>query len=116
MGLKMANNASITPEDLIEALRETDPYIETIFMEGGCYRFHLMLKRFWPYARPVITFDEGHVGTMIDGKVYDITGISVEPFRDMTESEKRAAAQWNFADQQMLKISECPACHEPIVI
>ena len=34
----------------ISSLSNSDPYIETIYKNGGCYQFHLILKRLWPNA------------------------------------------------------------------
>ena len=39
----------------IDALRQTDKYIEMIYMNGACYQFHLLLKTFFPESKPYIT-------------------------------------------------------------
>lgn len=100
---------------LINALRESDPYIKTIYSEGGCYRFHLMLKEIWPDAMPVINATNDHVGSLIDGEVYDIDGIVKWNYRDMDDSDIELAEGWSFAENNMLQIGECPMCEEPLV-
>lgn len=103
------------PLELIEALRETDPYIETIFTQGGCYRLHLMLKRFWPDALPVINATGDHVGSLIGGEVYDINGVSGWSYRPMDDDDAAKAEEWGFAKNAMLQVGECPICEEPIL-
>lgn len=105
----------ITPLALLNALRETDPYIATIYTEGSCYRLHLMLKRLWPEAIPVTNATGDHVGSMIDGEVYDINGIVDWSYRAMDDDDIEMAERWSFAKKSMLEVGECPACGEPIV-
>lgn len=59
----------------IRLIRCSSPYMmRKIFTEGGCYRFHLILKQVFPGATPWQTQDEGHVLTRIGGHFYDILG------------------------------------------
>jgi hypothetical protein len=106
----------ITPLALIDLLRESDPYIETIYMKGSCYQLHLILKKLWPDALPVTNAECDHVGSMIDGAVYDIRGLVNWSYRSMTEDELAMAEQWSFAENAMLQVGECPICDEPLVI
>lgn len=103
------------PAELIENLRKTDPYIEAIFMQGGCYRFHLFLKSIWPDALPMMSASRDHIGTQIGDKIYDIRGASEEDFAPATEDDMELASGWSFSKVMMLQIAECPVCEEPIV-
>lgn len=38
---------------LVNSLRETDKYIQSIFMQGGCYQFHLFIKKTIPKCKTV---------------------------------------------------------------
>jgi hypothetical protein len=105
----------ITPIVLIDALRESDPYIETIYMKGSCYRLHLMLKKLWPDALPVTNASGDHVGSVIGGVAYDINGVVDWSYRDMDYEDTKEAMQWSFANNSMLQIGTCPICEEPIV-
>ena len=59
----------------ITILRESDRYIETIYLNGGCYQFHLILKTFFSDCVAYINKDKDHVITLYKGNYYDITGI-----------------------------------------
>lgn len=39
------------------------------------YEYHKLLKRFFPEAVLVIQNDKRHCATLIDGKIYDVTGL-----------------------------------------
>jgi hypothetical protein len=100
----------------IDTLRNSDGYIETIYLHGSCYRFYLMLKEFFPECEPYINEIKDHVISKYKGKFYDITGeISGDKFTLMTESENIKASYWSFHKNYMLQITECPNCDEPIV-
>lgn len=102
--------------ELIKALRETDRYIPDIFTNGGCYQFHLFLKKLYPQSEPYITLDEAHIITLIDDKYYDINGETSEQCRPMNELDISVAKEWSFAKMHCLHIGECPVCEEPIVV
>jgi hypothetical protein len=107
----------ITPEKFIELLRNSDEYIEVIYLNGGCYQFHLILKEL--FGGEAWIKQANHIATMINNSLYDVTGeIDFEsekeywiPLSDIgsTEPEK-----WSFSKKAMLKITECPVCKEPI--
>jgi hypothetical protein len=103
--------------DFIILLRNSDSYIEDIYSKGGCYQFHLILKRLYPKCEAYIREDGGHVVTLYNGICYDITGIvnMVGRYREMTQQEHDEARTWSFANRCCLKIMECPNCEEPIV-
>ena len=108
-----------THEDLLQfirLLRETDRYIETIYLNGACYRFHLLLNQFLEGARPKITRDKKHIVTYWNGKHFDITGEVTHTFLQPTPSEIRVAEAWSFHKTKALQIGECPYCEEPIIV
>ena len=106
----------LKPLDIIVPLCSTDPYIQTIFSEGGCYRFHLFLQTLWPEATPVMCIESNHVATLIDGIAYDIDGVVAWPYKPMTQEDIAVAEKWCFADNAFLCIGECPVCEEPILV
>jgi hypothetical protein len=101
---------------LIASLRATDPYIETIYTRGSCYKFYLFLKGIWPEAIPVTNNKADHIGIIIDGVVYDINGLVEWNWRAMTTEEEAKAKEWSFAKNSLLQIGECEVCEEPIVV
>src|SRR5690554_6229035 len=101
----------------INALRQTDRYIEMIYMNGACYQFHLLLKTFFPESKPYISKEKDHVITKYAGRYYDITGeVSGNWYTPMTESEIDMASGWSFHRTKVIQIGECPHCEEPIVV
>ncbi len=114
-GVRAMNTGTDSPLPLIDALRESDPYIATIYTQGSCYRLYLALKKLWPDAIPVINATGDHVGSLIGGEVYDINGIADWSYRAMDDDDLQKANGWSFANKAMLQIGECPACGEPIV-
>ena len=110
----------ISPKELIRALRETDSYIEEIFMEGSCYQFHLFLKRLFPQSIPYLTYHRTHIVTKIDGSFYDILGqVGTYDTLDLTPLTKEdldMVKEWSFANYNWIKLGECSNCEEPIII
>jgi len=101
----------------INSIRQTDQYIEMIYMNGACYQFHLMLKKFAPECEPYISKEKDHVITKYAGRYYDITGeVSGNWYTPMTESEIDMASGWSFHRTKVIQIGECPHCGEPIVV
>ena len=101
---------------LIDSIRETDQYIADIYLNGGCYQFHLMLKKFAPDCEARITKEKNHIVTYFKGKHFDITGIVEGQFDPLNSREIEMASKWSFAKNNALKICECPVCGEPIVV
>ena len=103
---------------LINSLRKTDMYIEHIFMKGGCYQFHLFLKKLYPECHPFISYTMNHIVTLYKGKFYDITGIVKNgdyfPLDEVNPVELKKIKKWTFQKHQLIKICECPVCEEPI--
>lgn len=81
-------------EEFINKFRT--PETEKVFTQGGCYWFaHILYTRFsMTLMKPEIWYNEisGHFATMIDGKLYDITG-----------KLKRTDNKWVKWDEYLLK-------------
>lgn len=101
---------------LINSIRETDQYIADIYLNGGCYQFHLMLKKFAPECEARITKEKNHIVTYFKGKYFDITGIVEGYFEPLNDYEIDIVSKWSFAKNKALQISECPVCEEPIIV
>lgn len=65
---------STTPAEFIETIRKSYVHAETVYTNGACYQFHLILKQVWPNAVPWYDSIVGHGLTEIEGRYYDITG------------------------------------------
>lgn len=105
----------INPIDFITALRESDVYIKYIYTEGGCYQFHLLLSKLYKGCTPLMSSNEDHVVTEIDGILYDINGIAnPDTYRIMGKSDIEKARKWSFHRNNLLKLSNCPTCDEPL--
>ena len=104
-------------EKFIKAIRQTDKYIEMIYMNGACYQFHLLLSAFFQDCIPFINHEKNHVITKYQDKFYDITGeVSGDNYTQMTQSEIDMAGEWSFYKTKVIEIGECPVCGESIVI
>ena len=101
---------------LIDSIRQTDQYIADIYLNGGCYQFHLMLKKFAPECEARITKERNHIVTYFKEKYFDITGIVEGQFQPLNQHEIDMASKWSFAKNKALQICECPVCGEPIVV
>lgn len=102
------------PNEFISTLSKSDEYIETIYMNGGCYQFYKILKKIYPQAKPMIDESKGHIVTMIDDVMYDITGSVVGTYYNLTESDVNMCERWSFANNYWLK-RDCPNCDEPVL-
>lgn len=103
---------------LVNSLRETDRYIESIFMQGGCYRFHLFLKNIFSDATPFIHKDKDHIISKIGDQFFDIKGIveNKNEYSPLKKSELEMVENWSFSRTHLLQIKECPFCEEPLVV
>lgn len=99
------------PECLIKALRETDGYIEKIFLNGGCYQFYRFLKTVYPKAEPYLSQDKQHIVTKIGSSFYDITGRVNGEFRPLSADDIKLCEKWSFSKRNWL-YRECPNCGE----
>lgn len=103
--------------EFIEELRNTDIYIQHIYTEGGCYKFHMLLSKMYNNCIPYISEQKNHIITRYKNKYYDITGevYDLEGYTQLTIEEKLMVEQWSFHKKNLLKLTECPACDEPII-
>lgn len=105
------------PLKIINALRATDPYIATIFTQGGCYKLHEFLLAIYPNATALINEQQDHIATQIFGRLFDISGeVAGEGFRDIAPEELDTVKQWSFHGNKLLSLGECPHCEEPLLI
>lgn len=111
---------SLSPIDIIEPLRESDDYIQTIYMSGGCFQFHVFLRSLFPGAKPYMHKNKDHVVSLIGNKMYDIRGeiheaaeVMYSPF---TAEDFETVSNWSFAGHNLLLLGECKYCEEPITI
>ena len=106
----------MTPLYLITALRQTDEYIEQIFMKGSCYKFYVFLKTLFPEAKPYMSAHKDHILTKIDGKYYDILGEvdihDTEYYEPLTKKDEKLVEDWSFYVHNSLKIAKCDYCDE----
>lgn len=63
---------------LIEAIRNSHPDMQKLYMEGQCYNFHLIIKSLFPEAECYYNQIEGHILTRLGGEYYDIRGMMEE--------------------------------------
>lgn len=107
--------AKPNPLDLINALRESDRYIEDIYTHGGCYKFHLFLKSIYPDATPCINSRQEHIITLIGNNFYDITGIVEEhDYKKVDKYDLKKIKKWSFFENNYLMIV-CPNCDEEAI-
>jgi hypothetical protein len=59
-------------EEFIATVRDSFIGSQQVYTEGSCYHFYSILKQVFPQA--IALFDNDHIVTEIDGKIYDITG------------------------------------------
>lgn len=120
VGIKTLFIKMIEPNKLIKALRNSDNYIETIFMNGSCYKFHLFLKSIYPKSKAFIHVDGDHIVTKINGSLFDIRGKIDSKFKcfykPLHDEDIEIVKKWSFHANNLLKITECPACDEPICV
>lgn len=103
----------------IKSLRDSDVYIEHIFLMGGCYKFFLFLKTIYPNAEPYIHQDKDHIVTKLFGHLFDIRGIIESKFEPLYTPLSNEALDmvesWSFSRNHALQLCECPHCGEPII-
>lgn len=102
--------------DFIDTLRGTDFYIKHIYLRGGCYQFHLLLSKMYKGCVPYISAVKDHIVTKYRGKYYDICGEIDCPdgYTKLTTDELIMVNKWSFAHNNLLLLTECPYCEEPL--
>jgi hypothetical protein len=106
----------LTPLRIISNLRDADYYMQVIFTQGACYKFHLFLKSLFPNSTALINNDKDHIVTLIDGSMYDITGEVQGDYEPLSDGDLKAAEKWTFAGNKLISLGECSHCEEPIVV
>ena len=101
--------------NFISALRNTDRYIEMIYLNGSCYQLHLLLKKYFN-CEPLINLEKNHVVTKFKGKLFDITGEVKGEYLPMSDKDVEKASQWSFHRTKMIQMCECQFCEEPIMV
>src|SRR5574340_268857 len=85
----------------LNELREHVPDATLLFTSGGCYGLYLMIRAFYPTARPWYDPVAGHVYSEVNGTFYDIRGRVRLPVGSVplsTHKPKMARAwRWRFA-------------------
>jgi hypothetical protein len=103
--------------EFITALRESDKYIEVIYTNGSCYKFHLLLKKLYPESKPCINVLEDHIVTLHEGIMYDINGVvGGGVWRSLTKDDLKVVENWSFDKKMMISLGECQFCEEPILV
>lgn len=107
----------IEPFALISLLRNSDEYIEKIFLYGSCYKFYKFLSRIYPNSVPYINSGRTHVITKIGPSFYDITGPvqNVSDFRELTPEDHEYCSRWSFWKHNALLLGNCENCEEPFI-
>jgi hypothetical protein len=106
----------VNPMSFITFLRKSDKYIETIYLNGGCYQLYLVLSSIFPSAEPYLNKSKDHIVTKIDGFFYDIRGIYEDSVVDIPLNMIDEIKGWSFSKTMMLSIGECSFCEEPFLI
>ncbi len=75
--IETINTINETYEELYEEYGCSYMYrsAELNFTNGYCYDFYCLLRRFFPAAELVMKNDKMHCAALIDGEVYDATGL-----------------------------------------
>lgn len=106
----------IKPLDIINNLRDADYYMQIIFMQGACYKFHLFLKSLFPNSIPLINAEKDHIVTLINDSMYDITGEVQGAYQPLSDDDLKLVDGWTFAGNKLISLGECSCCEEPIVV
>ena len=80
----------------------TDQYAPIIYMEGLCYYFHMILKELFDLDDDslMISLTGDHIGTLIDGVVYDAVGNEeIELFRRVNSTDLKSINKYFLGDK-----------------
>lgn len=103
----------MNPLVIIQAIRESDVYVEKIYLNGGCFAFYKILKTIFPTAVAYIDEAEVHIVTNIEGRLYDIKGLVEGDYYPLPEEKFEMCEKWSFSRNYFL-YKECPHCEEPM--
>ena len=105
---------------IITALRESDRYIPDIFMQGGCYQFHLFIKSIHKNAECYISATKDHIATKLFGKLFDIMGEIDEElewlFKPLGDDDLEMVKKWSSSKYHCLSLGDCSFCGEHVVL
>ena len=102
--------------DFINALRNSDKYINVIYNNGGCYQFYLLLHKMYG-GKPMINIEKNHIVTLYEGIYYDIEGINNEEiFLPLTDNDFKIVKKWSFSKNTWLTLGDCPSCGERLIV
>lgn len=104
------------PLVFITVLRGTDEYIKYIYSCGGCYKFVVLMQYVFGRGEAYMNAKRDHCAVCIDGLLYDIFGLITETdgWHKFTEEDYKFAQQWSFSKNNLLTLTHCPHCDEPI--
>lgn len=96
-----------TPDQLIDKLNKSDPFLKKLYTRGSCYQFALLLKSFYPEGEIYIRTDKKHTGLMINNVLYDISGRigNVEDFALIKPEETIKCERWS-SDRNLIVIEK----------
>lgn len=105
-------------EEFIKELRSTDEYIRTIYLNGGCYKFYILLSKMYKNIIPYISNENDHIISRYKDRYYDIDGEvkNIKGYRELNESDIDMVEKWSFRKNNVLVLKECPYCDEPLLI
>lgn len=65
----------MNPLKIAQFLRESRPDSVEWFTKGGCWEFYCLIRRFWfPDAKPLWSWHDGHVAVNVENILFDIRG------------------------------------------
>ena len=108
---KVKQQKEMTPEDIINIIKESFAGSIHIYTEGSCYKFYLILKKLFKNAEPY--YYNYHVVSKINNKFWDITG--------QINGELYKPYDYKIGTAHLTKFSlwdcglECPNCDEIVI-
>lgn len=112
----------VEPLEFINTLRNSDDYIEIIYLNGGCYNLFKILKLIYPnaiaYKVKVVDSDDfySHIVTKIGENYYDINGIVNTDYYDrkkVVKNDLEEIEKWRFSKSKRL-YRLCENCQEEV--
>lgn len=106
------------PLKLIDAIRNSTPYMHVIYTNGSCWKFYEILKVVYPEAKPYYRYDNegGHVISKIGDKFYDINGEVANAYQFLPFDEKHFPKYTHYAKNWWCKFYTLAMRMEEIVM
>jgi len=99
----------------ISTFKSMNMYIVSMFTQGDCYKFAILLKKIYG-GKIVVNKSFNHARVLIKGVVYDITGIAKsDKCIFPNEEDIKKTENWSFQKQMLISVGECQYCEEPII-